>query len=85
MERMTHKKSEIMTKIALYQPDIPQNTAAIIRTCSCLGAKLEIIEPCGFLLSDKRFKRVAMDYFDQKEIKIYKSIDDFFLLKKKAE
>ena len=85
MERMTHKKSEIMTKIALYQPDIPQNTAAIIRTCSCLGAKLEIIEPCGFLLSDKRFKRVAMDYLDQKEIKIYKSIDDFFLLKKKVE
>ena len=84
MERMTHKKSEIMTKIALYQPDIPQNTAAIIRTCSCLGAKLEIIEPCGFLLSDKRFKRVAMDYLDQKEIKIYKSIDDFFLLKKKS-
>ena len=84
MERMTHKKSKIMTKIALYQPDIPQNTAAIIRTCSCLGAKLEIIEPCGFLLSDKRFKRVAMDYLDQKEIKIYKSIDDFFLLKKKS-
>ena len=81
---MTHKKSEIMTKIALYQPDIPQNTAAIIRTCSCLGAKLEIIEPCGFLLSDKRFKRVAMDYLDQKEIKIYKSIDEFFMLKKKS-
>ena len=84
MERMTHKKSEIMTKIALYQPDIPQNTAAVIRTCSCLGAKLEIIEPCGFLLSDKRFKRVAMDYLDQKEIKIYKSIDEFFMLKKKS-
>ena len=84
MERMTHKKSEIMTKIALYQPDIPQNTAAIIRTCSCLGAKLEIIEPCGFLLSDKRFKRVAMDYLDQKEIKFYKSIDEFFILKKKS-
>ena len=40
--------------IALYEPDIPQNTAAIIRTCACLGAKLEIIEPCGFHLSDKR-------------------------------
>ena len=46
-------------KIALYQPDIPQNTAAIVRTCACLGAKLEIIEPCGFLLNDKRFKRVV--------------------------
>ena len=39
-------------KIALFEPDIPQNTAAIIRTCACLGAKLEIIEPCGFMLSD---------------------------------
>ena len=65
-------------KIALYEPDIPQNTAAIIRTCACLGAKLEIIEPCGFLLSDKRFKRVVLDYMDEKEIKFYKSLDHFF-------
>ena len=51
-------------KIALFEPDIPQNTAAIIRTCACLGAKLEIIEPCGFMLSDRRFKRVVMDYMN---------------------
>ena len=68
--------------IALFEPDIPQNTAAIIRTCSCLGAKLEIIEPCGFLLNDKRFKRVVMDYMDEKDIKFYKSADEFFTLKK---
>ena len=64
-------------KIALYQPDIPQNTAAIIRTCSCLGVKLEIIEPCGFFLSDPRFKRVVMDYMDLSSIKFYKSYRDF--------
>ena len=64
--------------IALFEPDIPQNTAAIIRTCSCLGAKLEIIEPCGFLLTDKRFKRVVMDYMNEKDIIFYKSVDDFF-------
>ena len=69
-------------KIALYEPDIPQNTAAIIRTCSCLGAKLEIIEPCGFLLNDKRFKRVVMDYMDNDEIEIYKNFDYFFKKKK---
>ena len=69
-------------KIALFEPDIPQNTAAIIRTCACLGAKLEIIEPCGFLLSDKRFKRVVMDYMDEKEIKFYQSSKDFFESKK---
>jgi len=65
-------------KIALYEPDIPQNTAAIIRTCACLGADLEIIEPCGFLFSDKRFKRVVMDYMDKKLIKFYQSSEEFF-------
>ena len=69
--------------IALFEPDIPQNTAAIIRTCSCLGAKLEIIEPCGFLLNDKRFKRVVMDYMDEKDIKFYKSANVFFQEKHK--
>ena len=69
-------------KIALYEPDIPQNTPAIIRTCSCLGAKLEIIEPCGFLLSDKRFKRVVMDYMNENEIDFYQSFDHFFEVKK---
>ena len=65
-------------KIALFEPDIPQNTAAIIRTCACLGGKLEIIEPCGFLLNDKRFKRVVMDYMDEKKIKFYSNSEDFF-------
>ena len=69
-------------KIALYEPDIPQNTAAIIRTCACLGAKLEIIEPCGFLLTDKRFKRVVMDYMDFEQIEFYQSSDKFFEAKK---
>ena len=68
--------------IALYEPDIPQNTAAIIRTCACLGAKLEIIEPCGFHLSDKRFKRVVMDYMDLDKIEIHQSVDKFFEAKK---
>ena len=68
--------------IALYEPDIPQNTAAIIRTCACLDAKLEIIEPCGFLLSDKRFKRVVMDYMDYSKIKFFQSADHFFEEKK---
>ena len=79
---MTHNQTNQGPKIALFEPDIPQNTAAIIRTCSCLGAKLEIIEPCGFLLTDKRFKRVVMDYFDEKNIKFYKSAGEFFELKK---
>ena len=75
---MTQNSTISGPKIALYEPDIPQNTAAIIRTCACLGAKLEIIEPCGFLLSDKRFKRVVMDYMDLEQIEFYKSSEKFF-------
>ena len=82
MARMTHDRSNIRPKIALYEPDIPQNTASIIRTCSCLGAYLEIIEPCGFLFSDKRFKRVVMDYMEVDRIRFYKSADEFFNFKK---
>ena len=79
---MTQNPTILRPKIALYEPDIPQNTAAIIRTCACLGVKLEIIEPCGFLLSDKRFKRVVMDYMDWDKIDIYQSSDKFFEAKK---
>ena len=79
---MTQNSTDQGPKIALFEPDIPQNTAAIIRTCACLGAKLEIIEPCGFLLNDKRFKRVVMDYMDEKEITFYQSSKDFFNSKK---
>ena len=79
---MTQNSTNHGPKIALFEPDIPQNTAAIIRTCSCLGAKLEIIEPCGFLFSDKRFKRVVMDYLDGTEIQFYQSSKIFFDSKK---
>ncbi len=73
-----------MFNIALYQPDIPQNTAAIVRLCSCFNVSLEIIEPCGFHLNDKRFKRVAMDYLDKKKIITYKSYEDFLDKKKNS-
>ena len=82
MVRMTHNNSKFRVKIALYMPDIPQNTASIIRTCSCLGAKIEIIEPCGFFINDKRFKRVLMDYGNDSIIKFYKDEIQFFKSKK---
>ena len=53
-----------MIRLALYQPDIPQNTGALMRLCACLGVPLDIIEPCGFALSDKNLKRAGMDYID---------------------
>ena len=70
--------------IALYQPDIPQNTAAIIRLCSCFDTTLEIIEPCGFYFNDKRLKKVAMDYLDKSKIINYKSYENFLIKKKNS-
>ena len=62
--------------IVLYKPDIPQNTAAIIRLSACLNLSVHIIEPCGFNLSDKRFKRVVMDYINLVEISRYYDFQD---------
>ena len=73
-----------MFNIALYQPDIPQNTAAIIRLCSCFDTTLEIIEPCGFQLGDKRLKRVAMDYLNKSKILTYISYEEFLIKKKNS-
>ena len=69
--------------IALYKPDIPQNTAAIIRLGACLNIKIHIIEPCGFNLHDPRFKRVVMDYLGFSKIFKYENYDDFSRRNKK--
>ena len=63
--------------IALYKPDIPQNTAAIIRLSACLNLKIHIIEPCGFNLHDARFKRVVMDYLGFSKVFRYGNYDKF--------
>ena len=63
--------------IALYKPDIPQNTAAIIRLGACLNLKIHIIEPCGFDLNDTRFKRVVLDYLGLSKIFRYEDYDSF--------
>jgi len=52
-------------RLALYEPDIPQNLGAFIRLAACLGTPLDIIEPCGFPVDDKRIRRAAMDYYDR--------------------
>ena len=69
--------------IALYKPDIPQNTAAIIRLGACLNLKVHIIEPCGFDLSDSRFKRVVMDYIGFSKIFRYEDYTAFLEKNKK--
>lgn len=64
-------------RLALYQPDIPQNTGTLMRLCACLGTGLDIIEPCGFPLSDKSLKRAGMDYIDSLDLTRHASWDAF--------
>ena len=66
-----------MINIALFQPDIPQNTAAIVRLGACFRLKIHIIQPCGFNLNDSRFKRVAMDYLNLSKIYNYQDYNKF--------
>tara|TARA_B110000037_G_C16883095_1_gene408836 strand:+ start:52 stop:492 length:441 start_codon:yes stop_codon:yes gene_type:complete len=68
----------------LYKPDIPQNTAAIVRLSACLNLKIHIVEPCGFNLDDSRFKRVAMDYTKLSQIVRYSDFENFLKKNLKA-
>jgi tRNA (cytidine/uridine-2'-O-)-methyltransferase len=60
-------------RIALFQPDIPQNTGTILRLCACLNVEAHIIEPAGFPVSDRHFRRAGMDYLDQVTIQRHES------------
>lgn len=64
-------------RIALFQPDIPPNTGTIMRLCACMDAGLDIIEPCGFVLDDKKLKRAGMDYTGTADITRHRSWDAF--------
>ena len=69
-------------RIALYQPDIPQNTGNIFRLGACLGISVDIIEPTGFIFDDKKFKRSAMDYLDHIDYKRHIDWQHFYDWKK---
>jgi tRNA (cytidine/uridine-2'-O-)-methyltransferase len=64
-------------QIALYEPDIPQNTGTILRLCACLGAQAHIIEPAGFPVTDRAFRRAGLDYLDQVAITRHGSFANF--------
>jgi len=73
-----------MISIALYKPDIPQNTASILRLSACFKIKVHIIEPCGFNLEDSRFKRVVMDYIGHSKIIRYEDFNSFLKVNLKS-
>ncbi len=64
-------------RLALYEPDIPQNTGAILRLAACLDVPVDIIEPCGFVWDDRRLRRSGMDYLDGVSLVRHNSWDDF--------
>ena len=64
--------------IVLFQPQIPQNTGNIARTCAVTGAKLHLVGPMGFQLDDKKLKRAGLDYWDKLGVKLYDDIEDFY-------
>ena len=64
-------------RLALYQPDIPQNTGAMLRFAACTGISVDIIEPCGFLLDDRKLRRAGMDYLDHVAVTRHVSWDRF--------
>lgn len=64
-------------RIALFQPDIPQNTGTILRLCACLGVEAHIVEPAGFPTSDRAFRRAGMDYLDQVQLVRHASFATF--------
>jgi len=64
-------------RIALYEPDIPQNTGTILRLCACLGIAADIIEPAGFPTSDRAFRRAGMDYLDAVTVSRHRSWREF--------
>ena len=73
-----------MINIVLYKPDIPQNTAAIVRLSACFSLKIHIVEPCGFNFNDSRFKRVVMDYTKLSHIERYPNFETFMIKNSKS-
>jgi tRNA (cytidine/uridine-2'-O-)-methyltransferase len=71
-------------RIALYEPDIPQNTGTILRLCACLGVEAHIIEPAGFPVTDRAFRRAGMDYIDQVSLTRHESFAAFEAWRKRG-
>ena len=67
-----------MVDIVLLEPEIPNNTGAIARTCACTGARLHLVKPLGFDISDKAVKRAGLDYWHLVELAVYENIDEYF-------
>lgn len=75
---MSTEKRPALLNIVLVEPQIPQNTGNIARTCAVTGAALHLVGPMGFVIDDKKLKRAGLDYWDKLDISFYDGLDDFF-------
>ena len=75
---MNGEKSPALLNIVLVEPQIPQNTGNIARTCAVTGAALHLVKPMGFVIDDKKLRRAGLDYWDKLDISYYDGMDDFF-------
>lgn len=75
---MTPENKKSVFNVVLVEPEIPQNTGNISRTCACTGAALHIVKPMGFEITDKHLKRAGLDYWDKLDLTYYENLDDFF-------
>ena len=73
------ERGKIMLNIVLVEPEIPHNTGAIARTCACTGARLHLVRPLGFDISDKQVKRCGLDYWYLVDITVYENLDEYFV------
>lgn len=72
-------------RLALYQPEIPQNTGTLMRLCACMGINLDVIHPCGFIWDDRRLRRAGMDYIDIATVQHHDSWETFYEWTKKSD
>ena len=75
---MNENKQPKDINIVLVEPEIPQNTGNIARTCAATGAALHLVRPLGFTIDDRKLKRAGLDYWDKLDITYYDNLDDFF-------
>lgn len=74
----------VLPRLALYQPDIPQNAGALLRLAACLGFAMDVIEPCGFVWDDKRMRRAGMDYLDAVQVRRHSGFGAFDTARRQA-
>ena len=75
---MSENKSPAALNIVLVEPQIPQNTGNIARTCAVTGAALHLVKPMGFVIDDAKLRRAGLDYWDKLDISYYEGLEDFF-------